>query len=81
MRDTAGNDIKIPRYKTLQCTLIETYQKKSVTIKAQVEIVELQPVEKLVVKEPIGAENVFEHTSARAVGDVEALDAAGKQKN
>jgi hypothetical protein len=80
MRDTAGNDIKIPRYKTLQCTLIETYQKKSVTIKAQVEIIELQPVEKLVVKEPIGAENVFEHTSARAVGDVEALDAAGKQK-
>ena len=28
MRDTAGNDIKIPRYKTLQCTLIETSEHK-----------------------------------------------------
>ncbi len=80
MRDTAGNDIKIPRYKTLQCTLIETHQHKSVNIRGQVEITQLQPEARLLVKEPIGAENVFDHTSARAVGDQEALDADALQK-
>ena len=80
MRDTSGNDIKINRYKTLTCTLIETYQKKTATFRGQVEIVELHPMRKLLVKEPIGAENVFEHTSARAVGDEGALDGPARQK-
>lgn len=80
MKDTAGNDIKIPKYKTLTCTLIETYQRKAVTLRGQVEIMELQPMRKLLVKEPIGAENVFEHTSARAVGDEGALDGPARQK-
>ncbi len=80
MRDTAGNDIKIPRYKTLQCTLIETHQHKSVNIRGQVEITQLTPETRLLVKEPVGAENVFDNTSARAVGDQEALDADALQK-
>ncbi len=80
MKDTAGNDIKIVRYKTLQCTLIETSQKKAVNIRGEVEILELQPIRKLLVKEPIGAENVFAHSSARAVGDQGALDEEAKVK-
>jgi hypothetical protein len=80
MRDTAGNDIKIIRYKTLQCTLIETSQRKAVNIKGEVEIIELQPSEKLLVKDPIGAENVFAYSSARAVGDEGALDEEAKTK-
>jgi len=80
MRDTAGNDIKIIRYKTLQCTLIETTQRKAVNIKGEVEIIELTPSEKLLIKEPIGAENIFAHSSARAVGDEGALDEEAKQK-
>lgn len=78
MKDTAGNDIKIPRYKELQCTLIETHQFKSVRINGNVEIISENP-KKLLRKEPIGAEHVFEHHSARAVGDVGALDAEAKQ--
>ena len=73
MRDTSGNDIKIPRYKTLQCTLIETAQLKSVRINGNIEILSENP-KKLIRKEPIGAEHVFEHHSARAVGDLDALD-------
>ena len=80
MKDTAGNDIKIPRFKTLQCTLIETYQRKAATIRGQLEIMELQPMAKLKVKEPIGAENIFEHSSARAVGDEGALDGPAREK-
>lgn len=73
MKDTSGNDIKIPKFKTLQATLIETWQRKAVTIRGQLEIQELIPTKRLLVKEPIGAENVFEHSSARAIGDLEAL--------
>ncbi len=78
MKDTAGNDIKIPRYKELQCTLIETHQFKSVRIDGNVEILSENP-KKLIIKEPIGAEHIFEHHSARAVGDLGALDAEAKQ--
>ena len=78
MKDTSGNDIKIPRYKTLHCTMIETHQFKSVRINGNVEIISENP-KKLLRKEPIGAEHIFEHHSARAVGDVKALDAEAKE--
>ena len=80
MRDTAGNDIRIPKYKTLTATLIETQQHKEVTIRGVVEIFELVPNRRMLAKEPVGAKNVFDHVSARAVGDVEALDEEGKKK-
>jgi hypothetical protein len=73
MKDTAGNDIKIPKYKTLSCTVIETHQFKSVRVNGNVEIISNYP-KKLIKKEPIGAENVFDHHSARAVGDIDALE-------
>lgn len=72
MRDTAGNDIKIKKYKNLQCTVIETVQQKSVNIVGDVEIIETNP-EKLIKKDAIGAETYFEHLSARAIGDLGAL--------
>ena len=80
MKDTAGNDIKIPLYKTLTATLIETTQHKEVAIKGVVEIVEMNPVRRLLIKEPIGANNIFHRVSARAVGDIAALDDEAKKK-
>ncbi len=79
-KDTAGNDIKIPRFKTLQATLIESYQRKAVTLRGQLEIQELIPTKRLLIKEPLGAENVFQHSSARAIGDLEALSPEQKQQ-
>jgi hypothetical protein len=78
MKDTAGNDIKVPKYKTLSCTVIETHQNKTVHIEGNVEFMSNNP-RKLLKKEPIGAENVFDHQSARAVGDIEALDDNAKE--
>jgi len=78
MKDTSGNDIKIPRYKTLSCTVIETFQSKAVRIEGILEIQSANP-DKLIKKEPFGAENVFEHRSARAIGDLEALDAKNQR--
>ncbi|MFO7933601.1 MAG: hypothetical protein R6U78_05930 [Bacteroidales bacterium] len=72
MKDTAGNDIKIQKFKDITCTLIETRQYKTVEIRGEVEILSLKP-ERLIQKEPFGATNEFEHSSARAVGDLGAL--------
>ncbi len=80
MKDSAGNDIKITKFKNIQCTVVETSQRKAVQIRGEVEILELMPMKKLLVKEPVGAENVFENISARAIGDVDALDADAKEK-
>ena len=38
MKDTAGNDIKLQKFKDITCTLIETQQFKSVEIRGEVEI-------------------------------------------
>lgn len=72
MRDTAGNDIKIQKFKEITCTLIETHQFKDVEIRGEVEILSLNP-ERLIQKEPFGASNKFEHFSARSIGDEGAL--------
>ncbi len=72
MKDTAGNDIKIERFKEITCTLIETRQFKSVEIRGEVEIFSMEP-ERLIQREPFGASNQFEHISARSIGDEKAL--------
>ncbi|MCU0455249.1 MAG: hypothetical protein MUE74_03020 [Bacteroidales bacterium] len=73
MKDTAGNDIKIIKYKTLQCALISTLQTKTCTIQGDIETIQANP-NKLLKKDPIGANTTFEHVSARAVGDIGALN-------
>lgn len=79
MKDTAGNDIKVDKFKEITCTLVETNQFKSVQIQGEVEITNLNPLQ-LIQKEPFGAQNTFEHSSARAIGDVGALTEEAFQK-
>ena len=72
MKDTAGNDIKLQKFKEITCTLIETRQFKSVEINGEVEIMSMDP-QRLIQQEPFGAANQFEHFSARSIGDEGAL--------
>jgi len=72
MKDSLGNDIKMPKYKTVQCALIETIQRKSCRIEGDVEVIQVNP-NKILKKDPIGAQSNFEHVSARALGDIQAL--------
>ncbi len=72
MKDSLGNDIKVKKYKDLTCTIIERIQEKSVTIKGEIEIISTNPA-RLITKEPVAASTYFDHVSARAVGDIEAL--------
>lgn len=73
MKDTLGNDIKTKKYKSLQCALVETVQSKTCQIDGDIEIVQLNP-NRILKKEPMGAQSNFEHVSARAIGDVQALN-------
>ena len=73
MKDSLGNDIKVPKYRDLSCTVIETFQSKAVTIKGDIEYVSANP-ERLIEKIPVAATNVFEYTSGKAVGDRDALE-------
>jgi len=75
MKDTAGNDIKIKKYKTLQCALISTLQTKSCVIEGDIEIIQMDQ-KKVLKKDPMGANTTFEHVSARAVGEIGALNAS-----
>jgi len=72
MKDTAGNDVKLQKFKEITCTLIQTRQFKTVEIKGEVEIMSLNP-QRLIQQEPFGAANQFEHFSARSIGDEGAL--------
>jgi hypothetical protein len=78
LKDSLGNDVKVKKYKELQCALIRTFQVKECVIDGDVEMLSLYP-EKTIKKEPIGATSNFEHVSARAIGDVNALTADQKR--
>ncbi len=73
MRDSLGNDIKQKKYKTLQCALVETIQTKGCHIDGDVEVIQVNP-DKVLKKDPMGAQFNFENISSRALGDVQALD-------
>jgi len=72
MKDSLGNDIKVKKYKEISCSVIETHQQKDCTIKGILEFTSVKP-KQLIKKEPVAATSHFEHFSARAIGDVNAL--------
>jgi hypothetical protein len=73
MKDSLGNDIKVPKYRDFTCKVIEIRQMKSASIQGEVEFVVASP-EQLINKEPITADSHFEHFSGKAVGDIRALE-------
>jgi hypothetical protein len=73
MKDTLGNDMKVKKYKTVQCALVETIQRKSCRIEGDVEVLQVNP-SKVLKKDPIGAQSNFENVSSRALGDLQALN-------
>lgn len=79
MKDTLGNDLKVKKYKAVQCALIESVQTKECRIDGEVEIMVVNPA-KVLKKDPLVAESYFDHISARAIGDLEALSPADKAK-
>jgi hypothetical protein len=79
MRDTLGNDIKVPKYRDVQCALIESVQTKECHIEGEIEVVSVNPA-KVLKNDPLGADSFFDHISARAIGDMEALSTTDMAK-
>jgi hypothetical protein len=71
-KDTLGNDIKIPRYKTITCKLSRFDQKKTARISGDMEYYD-NATDKLLKKEPITSEALFGNHYILAFGNLEAL--------
>ncbi|MBN2484509.1 MAG: hypothetical protein JXB34_00910 [Bacteroidales bacterium] len=72
-KDSLGNDIKVPKYKELVCTVLERQQIKEATVEVQIEYMSLNPNRRVMKMVPIAATSFFEHFSGKAVGDLDAL--------
>ena len=72
-KDENGNDIKLPKYKTIYCTIKETYQRKSARITGTVDYYDNR-TRQLIEEIPVTSETHFEHISATKDGNLDALN-------
>jgi hypothetical protein len=78
-KDSLGNDIKTPKFKTITCNVIETIQRKSARVSGQLEYIN-NGTGQLMKSEPVTADALFEHFSVMTVGDIKALKPETKAK-
>lgn len=72
MKDSAGNDIKVPKYKELTCTVIERKKMKIAKIIGEIEYVDNYNGQTFH-RVPIEAGLTFNYSYAKAIGDVQIL--------
>ena len=78
-KDTAGNDIKIIKYKTIRCNVKELHQFKTARISGTIDYLDNYN-NKLLKSEPITSDTKFEHHYAIANGDLNALKPETRRK-
>jgi hypothetical protein len=71
-KDSLGNDIKIPRTKTIRCNVVETYLSKKSIIAGTLDYID-NTNNQLLKTAPIASENFFEYRFATFMGDGNAL--------
>ncbi len=79
MKDTAGNDIKVPKTKIIRALVKGVHLKKSSIVNGILDIYD-NTTGQLVMTEPITAEGFFEHSYYNATGDLNALKPDTKKK-
>lgn len=79
MKDTAGNDIKIPKIKIITCKVIETHQLKTAVIIGNLDYINNRTGQ-LIKTNPITAEGIFENHAAMGVGNLDALKPETRKK-
>jgi hypothetical protein len=72
MKDTAGNDIKVPKYVKVSCDVLETHQNKEAVLSGRVEFYNNQ-TNQLLLSEPVSASSGFNNYFVVANGDLQAL--------
>lgn len=78
LKDSLGNDIKVDKYKTISCTVIEKAQKKSAKLEAKVEYQD-NKTKRIIATFPALGEDQFSYVSLMANGDLNALDDAKRK--
>ena len=73
MKDSLGNDIKIDRYRNVQCNFYEFTQFKAAQVMGNVSYIDLNNSQQIN-SYPLSSEFVFEHVYANYQGDRRALD-------
>jgi len=79
MKDSLGNDVKAPKYKTINCLIIESMQKRTAIITASVDYFN-NATSQLISSETLTAQAFFDHSSVKAIGDINALKPETKNK-
>lgn len=79
MKDSLGNDIKVPNLVTVTAEVVESVQKKSAFVSGSLDFYDLR-TDQLVRTDNISVESVFDHHSAVAIGNSKALSGE-TQKN
>jgi hypothetical protein len=78
MKDSLGNDIKVPKYVSVTCNVVEVQQFKSVAVTSSIAIVreDNQPL----IQEPLTGEWVFDNRFITVSGDQRAMSEETRQK-
>ncbi len=71
-KDSVGNDIKVPKYRIISCTITKKIQSKTATIFVSVDIQD-NKTGRIVSSTPIKSSSKFSYTSSYANGDINAL--------
>jgi len=79
MKDSLGNDIKIPKFKTIYCQVSEGVQYKSVVLSGTLDFWD-NLNNKLLKSDPMRSEWYFKNIFATATGDLNALSEESKKK-
>jgi hypothetical protein len=78
-KDTAGNDIKVPRIVVIRAEVLETYQNKAANVSGQLEYIDLRQ-NQIINTDRIAVEAIFENYAATFRGDDRALSKESKQR-
>lgn len=80
MKDTLGNDIKVPKTTFIKATVLEVYQRKAVLVNGSWDLIDGWTND-LLKTEPLSVETVFEHYASRLLGgDERALSEETKKR-
>lgn len=78
-KDTAGNDIKIPRKVTIAAQVLQVQQLKQAALRGRLELVDGRRGT-VIETRPVAAESVFEHFAATFQGDKRALSEVSRKQ-
>ncbi|MEL7119024.1 MAG: hypothetical protein AAFO07_06275 [Bacteroidota bacterium] len=78
-KDTAGNDIKIPKYKIVKALINETFQTKNAQLAGEIEFIDMQN-SRVLDREKIAGEAIFNNSFLSVLGDERALSNETKKR-